>query len=308
MRNAFADEVTKLAAEDHRIVLLSGDIGNRLFDKLRAQSPEKFINCGIAEQNMMGVAAGLGLSGLRPIVYTITPFTTTRCLEQIRVGVAYHESPVIIVGTGSGLSYASLGPTHHSLEDFAILRAIPNMQIFAPWDAPSLRSLMRQAIASNKPSYIRIGKKGEKEVAPQELTPVIGDGLYLREGADACIVAIGTMAHEAAAAADILAEIGINVAVVLLHTIKPYPSKLFEKLASSYRTMAIVEEHAKIGGLAEQVKAELKDVPIKIINVGTRDEFLPVVGSQKFARNYFDLNAAAIAEQLVSVISRASKR
>ena len=120
-------------------MLLSGDIGNRLFDKLRAQSPSQFLNCGVAEQNMMGVAAGMGLSGLRPIVYTIAPFTTSRCLEQIKVDVAYHRAPVIIIGTGSGLSYASLGPTHHSLEDFAILRAIPNLQILAPWDTISLR-------------------------------------------------------------------------------------------------------------------------------------------------------------------------
>ena len=102
MRNAFADEVTQMAHADPRVVLLSGDIGNRLFDKLRAQSPHQFLNCGVAEQNMMGVAAGMGLSGLRPIVYTITPFTTVRCLEHIKVGVAYHQSPVIIVGTGAG--------------------------------------------------------------------------------------------------------------------------------------------------------------------------------------------------------------
>jgi transketolase len=132
MRNAFADEVTQMAKADTRVVLLSGDIGNRLFDKLRAQSPNQFFNCGVAEQNMMGVASGMGLSGLRPIVYTITPFTTMRCLEQIKVDVAYHGSPVIIVGTGSGLSYASLGPTHHSLEDFAIFRAIPNLQVPLP--------------------------------------------------------------------------------------------------------------------------------------------------------------------------------
>src|SRR5262245_39717372 len=100
MRNAFADEVTKLAAEDKNIVLLSGDIGNRLFDKLRAQSPSQFMNCGVAEANMMGVAAGMASAGLSPIVYTITPFTTTRCLEQIRVDVAYHNVPVVIVGTG----------------------------------------------------------------------------------------------------------------------------------------------------------------------------------------------------------------
>ena len=123
MRNAFANEMTKLAEERSDVCLLSGDIGNRMFDKFKEVAPERFLNCGIAEANMMSLAAGMALSGLRPVVYTITPFTTTRCLEQIRTGVAYHEAPVVIVGTGSGLSYAELGATHHSLEDLAILRA-----------------------------------------------------------------------------------------------------------------------------------------------------------------------------------------
>ncbi len=125
MRNSFADEITKLATEDERVVLLSGDIGNRLFDKLKAAAPGRFINCGIAEANMMGMAAGLALSGMRPVVYTITPFVTTRCLEQIRVDVCYHDVPVAIVGVGSGLSYASLGATHQSCEDIAFLRSLP---------------------------------------------------------------------------------------------------------------------------------------------------------------------------------------
>src|SRR5918912_1606824 len=121
MRNAFANESTKL------------------FDKFKEACPGRFFNCGVAEANMMGVAAGLALSGLRPVVYTITPFTTTRCFEQIRVDVCYHKAPVIIVGTGSGLSYAELGPTHHSLEDLAILRTLPGMTVFAPCDAVELR-------------------------------------------------------------------------------------------------------------------------------------------------------------------------
>jgi transketolase len=114
MRNAFADEITKLGAVDQRVVLLSGDIGNKLFDKYKEGASGRFFNCGVAEANMMSVAAGMALCGLRPVIYTITPFTTTRCFEQIRVDACYHKAPVIIVGTGSGLSYAELGPTHHS--------------------------------------------------------------------------------------------------------------------------------------------------------------------------------------------------
>src|SRR5262249_3895225 len=126
MRNAFADEITALADADPRIVLLSGDIGNRLFDKFRERFPQRFYNCGVAEANMIGLAAGLALGGLRPVAYTITPFITTRCLEQIRVDICYHDVPVVIVGVGGGLSYASLGPTHHSCEDIALLRSLPN--------------------------------------------------------------------------------------------------------------------------------------------------------------------------------------
>ena len=146
MRNAFADEMTKLAATDHRVVVLSGDIGNKLFDKPKAVDEMRFYNCGIAEANMMGVAAGMAHSGLRPFVYTITPFTTTRCFEQIRVDVCYHHAPVVIVGTGSGLSYADLGPAHHSLEDMAILRTLPGMRVVAPCDASELRQVLHEML------------------------------------------------------------------------------------------------------------------------------------------------------------------
>jgi transketolase len=125
MRNAFAEEITKIGAADDRVVLLSGDIGNRLFDDFKDRAPDRFFNCGVAEANMMSVAAGMALSGLRPVVYTITPFVTTRCLEQIRDDVCYHKAPVTIVGVGSGLGYASLGATHQSLEDIAFLRRLP---------------------------------------------------------------------------------------------------------------------------------------------------------------------------------------
>jgi transketolase len=298
MRNAFADEVTQLAAVDRRVTLLSGDIGNRLFDKLRAQSPKQFLNCGVAEANMMGVAAGMGLCGLRPIVYTITPFTTTRCLEQIRVDVAYHESPVIIVGTGSGLSYASLGPTHHSLEDFAIFRAIPNLQILAPWDAPSLRSLLRQAVAGGRPTYMRIGKKGEKDLAAIERVPAIGHGLRVREGADVCILAVGTVADEALTAADLLAAQGIQAEVWLAHTVKPTPLALFDDVTERFNAIVTVEEHSRIGGFGEALLAFVaaRGLQRRIETLGTRDEFMPVIGSQGYARRYYGIDAERVAE------------
>jgi transketolase len=298
MRNAFADEMTTIAESDSRVVLLSGDIGNRLFDKLKAQSPLQFMNCGVAEANMMGVAAGMGLSGLRPVVYTITPFTTTRCLEQIRVDVAYHESPVVIVGTGSGLSYASLGPTHHSLEDFAIFRAIPNLQILAPWDSTSLRVLLKQAIREGKPTYMRIGKKGEIDLTQSANVPGIGAAFTIREGSDCCILAVGTIANEAIIAANHLEGQGIYAEVVLVHTVKPTPTMLFEDVLARHKAVVSIEEHSSIGGFGESLLsfAASQGSRCKIEVLGTGDSFMPVVGSQDYARRYFGIDCSSVAQ------------
>jgi len=305
MRNAFADEVTQLAQQDPRVVLLSGDIGNRLFDTLRAQSTKQFFNCGVAEQNMMGVAAGMGLAGLRPIVYTITPFTTVRCLEQIKVGVAYHRSPVIIVGTGSGLSYASLGPTHHSLEDFAIFRAIPNLQVLAPWDAKSLRSCLKQAHASGIPTYIRIGKKGEPDFTGSDSVPALGKSLTRETGSDICIVAVGTVASEAIQAATILESSGIRAQVELLHTVKPTPIALFELLATKFTNIITVEEHARIGGLGEAFLSYLASQGLsrRVTALGTGDTFMHVAGTQHFARSYFGIDATSIVTSAKNLLN-----
>ena len=305
MRNAFAEELNKIAKEDHRVVLLSGDIGNRLFDELRNDSPKQFINCGIAEQNMMGVAAGMGLAGLKPVVYTITPFTTTRCLEQIRVDVAYHNSPVTFVGTGSGLSYASLGPTHHSLEDFAILRAIPNLQILAPWDASSLRSLLRKTLADNKPTYIRIGKKGEKQILREDQTPDIGTSVLERKGKEIAIIAVGTVAIEAVNAAEILKNNGVDVSVVLVHTIKPNPVNNIMKLIGESKFIVTVEEHSIIGGFGEMLSSYCQENNIikKINKLGATDEFMPTVGTQEYARKHFKIDADSIVEVVTNYYS-----
>lgn len=194
MRNAFADEVTRLAAEDRRVVLLSGDIGNRLFDTFKDAAPTRFYNCGVAEANMIGVAAGLAMSGFRPIAYTITPFITSRVIEQIRVDLCYHNVPAIVVGVGGGLSYASLGPTHHSCEDIAFLRALPNMTVLCPADPAEVRACLRAAIENDGPVYIRLGKRGEDSVHQTPPHLRIGGSHVLRDGSDLCILSVGTMA------------------------------------------------------------------------------------------------------------------
>ncbi|MBD3308677.1 transketolase, partial [candidate division KSB3 bacterium] len=188
MRNAFAAELTSLAADNRQIILLSGDIGNRLFNDYKAQFPDRFFNCGVAEANMTSMAAGMALCGLRPITYTITPFATTRCLEQIRVDICYHNVPVIIAGVGGGLSYAGLGATHHSCEDIGFLRMLPNMTVICPGDAWEVRLALRAAVQHTGPVYLRIGKKGEPVVHSQAPEFTIGKGIVVQEGTEICLL------------------------------------------------------------------------------------------------------------------------
>jgi transketolase len=301
VRNAFADEITRLGKADPRVVLLSGDIGNKLFDQFKTQAPGRFFNCGVAEANMMGVAAGMALCGLRPVVYTITPFTTTRCFEQIRVDVCYHNAPVIIVGTGSGLSYADLGPTHHSCEDMAILRTLPGMTVIAPADSTELRLALREALSLDGPVYMRIGKKGEPAIHLGIPHFRIGHAITIRDGNDACLISTGVMAPVVIAAAKILEGRGTSARVESFHTVKPLDDATLAEVFSAFPVVAVVEEHGRIGGLAGAISEWLaKRGPARasLLSFGTHDLFMHEVGSQDYARRKFGLTAQNIAEQV----------
>jgi len=300
MRNTFAEELTRLASEDSRLVLLSGDIGNRLFDKFKAVDEHRFFNCGVAEANMMGVAAGLALSGLRPFVYTITPFTTTRCFEQIRVDVCYHHVPVVIVGTGSGLSYAELGPTHHSLEDIAILRTLPGMRVLAPCDSTELQLALRAVLQDDAPAYIRIGKKGEPAIHATPPVFRIGEAIIVRPGSDVALLVAGTIMSEALLAADQLARQGVSAEVVSFHTVKPLDEGYLRAAASRFGLVATLEEHGVIGGFGSAV-AEWRasaNTAFTQLMFGTGDEFMHEVGSQSYARAKYGLAAENIADSI----------
>lgn len=304
MRNAFADEITKLGAEDPRVVLLSGDIGNKLFDKFKDKAPGRFFNCGVAEANMMGVACGMALCGLRPVIYTITPFTTTRCFEQIRVDACYHRAPVIIVGTGSGLSYAELGPTHHSCEDLAILRVLPEMTVLAPGDSIELRGLLREALRHDGPVYMRIGKKGEPDMHDASHAIQIGRSVTMRSGRDACILSTGTLLSVAAKAADLLEKEGISTRVESFHTVKPLDESTLAEVCTMYPLVATLEEHSKLGGLGGSVAewmASREAAPrARLMTFGTEDVFMHEVGSQEYARQKYGLTAENVANRIAA--------
>jgi len=300
MRNAFAKQITELAQTDPRIVMLSGDIGNRLFDNLKAKCPGRFFNCGVAEANMMGMAAGMALSGLRPVCYTITPFITYRCMEQIRVDVCYHHAPVVIVGTGSGYSYASLGATHHSCEDMGMLRLLPGMAVIAPADSLEVRGALAAAFRQDNPVYIRIGKKGEPNVHASEPVFEIGKAIPLREGTDVALLCAGTMLPVALAAAELLGREGVSAFVASFHTIKPLDTALLQEAFAKYKVVATIEEHSILGGLGGAI-AEWKadaNAPGRLVRFATADEFLHATCEQDEAREHFGLTAPAIAARV----------
>jgi transketolase len=259
---------------------------------------------------MIGVAAGLALCGLRPVCYTIAPFVTYRCMEQIRVDLCYHHLPVAIVGTGSGLAYASLGGTHHSCEEVAMLRSLPGMTVLAPADPMEVRACLRAALTHPHPSYMRIGKKGEKPVhnSPPALT--IGRSLVLREGGNACILAAGVLLAAALEAAEILAGRGTAVEVVSCPTIKPLDVELLRRVFSTFGLVATVEEHSVLGGFGGSVAEWLSDQKqpaARLLRFGTPDEFLHETCEQEHAHEKFGLTSQAMARRIEAALAPAAR-
>jgi transketolase len=307
MRNAFADELLKVAERDSRVVFLSGDIGNRLFDKFKAAFPDRFYNCGVAEQNMMGMAAGLAMCGLRPICYTITPFTTTRCLEQIRVDVCYHHVPVVIAGVGAGLCYAELGATHHACEDIAFLRMLPTMSVVCPGDPIEARCALDAAVRHSGPVYLRMGKKGEPVVHAARPEFAIGRAITIAEGTDVALLSTGTPLPTVVAAAQKLREQGISSRVVSFHTVKPLDVALLAEVFANYAVVATIEEHSIMGGLGGAVAEWLADRDperARLLRLGTRDEFLHEAADEEYARRHFGLDLEGITQSVAQAFAR----
>ncbi len=302
MRKAFAEEITNYAREIKNIVLLSGDIGNKMFDDFKEVAPNRFFNCGIAESNMMSVASGMALSGLKPIIYTITPFTTLRCLEQIKIGAAYHDAPIIIVGTGSGLSYAELGATHHSLDDIAILRSIPNIKILAPCDSNELRAYLKQSLNHKGPTYIRIGKKGEPIITKESNLSIIGKGNIINNGEDYLIIGIGPILYEAIKASKEIQKKGKSTCIISMGSIKPLDEEILFKMANlNFKKWIILEEHSKIGGLSSAILEWKEDNEVKtpkIKRMGVNDDFLHNLGKQDYLRKVIGIDSDAIFEAI----------
>lgn len=313
MRNHFADELLMLARADDRIVFLSGDIGNRLFDRFKAEFPDRFYNCGVAEQNMIGMAAGLAMCGLRPICYTIASFATVRCLEQIRVDVCYHNAPVVIVGVGAGLGYAELGATHHACEDIAMMRSLPGMSVICPGDPLEVRWALRAAMKHEGPVYLRIGKKGEPLVHTTWPEFRIGRAIPVREGRDVALLVMGTLLPTAVDASKLLAAQQVDAAVVSVPTVKPLDVELLERVFAEYPLVATIEEHGLAGGFGSAVAEWLVDRRPRpsarqaaLLRIGTADTFLHEAADEHHARHHYGLDAASVAARVMAELRNES--
>lgn len=307
MRNEFAKIITELSIVKKDIVLLAGDIGNRLFDNFKKNNPERFYNCGVAEANMTGVASGLASSGFKPVTYTITPFNTARCFEQIRLDICYPNLPVIIVGTGSGLSYASLGATHHSMEDISILKTLPNLQIICPADKKEVREAFIKAYESNKPTYIRLGKKGEPLIHKKKPNFQIGKSIFLKKGNDVALLGVGNALSIAAKCEEELFKKKIKCDLVSFHTPKPLDKKLLNNLFKSNKLIAIIEEHGLIGGVGSSVLEWANENKLDTKNVlrfGGPDKFLTGCGNQTEARKFIGLTSNKICDRILKILKK----
>ena len=306
-RSGFGAGLIEAARENENIVGLCADLtGSLKMNAFENEFPERFFQVGISEANMMSMAAGMGLSGMRPVIYTITPFTTLRCLEQIRIGVAYHQSPVVIVGTGSGLSYSELGPTHHSLEDMAIIRTIPNINVLAPSDKVELIFQLREAIASPIPTYIRIGKKGEPNLGKLNNNYGIGKANILRDGKKYLLLGVGPIIGEALKASEMLELEGISLCVASMGGVSPLDVNFLSKMISeNFTNWITLEEHGIVGGLGTSIIEWLSDSKnskiIDLKRLGVPKQFINKLGNQEFTRNQLGLDAIGIKKEILEL-------
>lgn len=298
MRNAFAEQITKLATKNKKIILLSGDIGNRLFDKFKINCKNQFYNCGVAENNMVGVAAGLAKQGFIPFVYTIAPFLVARSYEQIKLDVCYQNLNVKIVGTGAGLSYSRLGTTHHSLDDISLMKNIPNMNVICPGDPFEVAELTKQISKIKKPFYLRLGKKGEPVINKDNNIKILKLNC-INKGKNICIISVGNMLGVGSELRHELYKKKVNASLYSLHTVSPLNIKELKNILKNYKIIFLMEEHYYESGIIRDLlfhlEKELKNK--KIIFNKIDKKFYTGLGEQNEARNFFKLTAKELIKK-----------
>ena len=304
MRDAFVKQLEVLAAKDPNVVLITGDLGFGIFENFTKLCPKQFINAGVAEQNMTGIATGLALEGKKVFTYSIANFATLRCLEQIRNDAAYHNANITIVASGGGFTYGSLGMSHHATEDIAIMRALPDVTVVAPCTAWETLNATEQLCNKNSVCYLRIEKGGDITPPDADTTYQIGKAIKIREGHDITLIVSGGILKEAQKAAVTLARNGVEARILSMHTIKPIDREAISQAAAETRAIVTIEEHNVIGGLGSAVAEVLVQDKLLTVagQVAIQDKYTSVVGDQEFLRHHYQLDAPAIVSKVSSLI------
>jgi transketolase len=304
MRTAFIETLFNLAKINKNIVLIVGDLGFGVVDKFQKELPDQFINAGVAEQNMTGVAAGLAMSGKIVFTYSIGNFPTMRCYEQIRNDICYHEAPVIITSIGGGFSYGALGATHHATEDIAIMRALPNITVISPADPVETKLAVTSLVKFKRPAYLRLGRAKEPIIHKSEPNYFIGRAINIMEGDDVNIIATGAILFNCIKAAEELNRIGIHTGVISMHTIKPIDKDTIINLCKRSKIIVTVEEHSIVGGLGSAVSEIIMESgikPQKFKRIGIPDEFSKTSGDQEYLRKMYGLDIKGLVNTIIDL-------
>jgi transketolase len=305
MRSAFMRTLVELAEKDDRINLLVGDLGFGVVEPFAEKFPSRFVNAGVAEQDMTGIAAGLALCGKIVFTYSIANFPTLRCFEQIRNDVCYHNANVKVVSVGGGLAYGALGVTHHATEDIAVMRTLPNMTVVAPGDAFEAELATRALVAQQGPAYLRLGRSGEPRVHWDGLDFQLGKSVRLTEGSDITLIATGTMLYTAVQVAERLSQDGIQARVLSMHTVKPLDAEAVHAAACETGAIVTIEEHSILGGLGSAVAEILAEHPefrVPFKRLGLPPTFTSLVGSQDYLKEAYSLTVGGILNSLAGMI------
>lgn len=298
MRGAFVKALIELAERDERVLLLTGDLGFMALEPFADKFPKRFVNAGVAEQNMVGMATGLAEAGFIPFVYSIATFAALRTYEFVRNGPVFHRFPVRVVGVGGGFEYGTAGPTHHALEDAGAMRLLPGLTVISPADHQQTRAALFATHDVPGPIYFRLGKDDRTVVPSLDGRFTLGKVEVIGNGRDLAIVAMGAIASEAAVAVTNLAKDGISATLVIVSTLSPAPEEDLAAVLSQFPLAVTVEAHAVVGGVGSLVAEVVAGhgLSCRLVRSGVRPEVHGLSGSQKFLEHRHGLSGAAIAE------------
>lgn len=301
MRDRFIYELIEIAKVDKNIILITSDLGFGVLDNFVKEFPAQFINAGVAEQDMTGIATGMALEGKTVFTYSICNFPTLRCLEQIRNDACYHQANVKIVAIGGGFCYGPLGISHHATEDLSIMRALPNITVVAPGDIMEAAAATRAVYNTSGTCYLRLGRGGGKKVHERDINFKIGKAIQLFDGTDIALISTGGILENAFKARERLDNIGLSVGLYSMHTLKPFDREIVEDIAERVKLIVTIEEHTLIGGLGgavSEILAQMSQPRARLQMVGLPGCFSSIVGDQEYLRKVYGMSVEGIVEKV----------